>query len=74
VLQPFSLFVHFIPWEIEHVMKKAFQQPVVPQDFQCAMFSSLGQYYAVMFFITDKGGLQRCQTFKHSSDRRGSYF
>ena len=43
VLQPFSLFVHFIPWEIEHVMKKAFQQPVVTQHFQCAMFPSLGQ-------------------------------
>ena len=29
VFQPFSLFVYLIPWEVEHVMKEAFQQPVV---------------------------------------------
>lgn len=59
VLQFFSLFVHFIPWEVEHVMKKAFQQPVVPQDFQCAMFSRLCQHRAMMLFIADKSRLQR---------------
>jgi len=74
VLQSFSLFVHFIPREVEHVMKKAFQQPMVTQDFERAMFSSLSQNRAVVLFITNKSRSQRRQPLKHSSDGRGSDF
>jgi hypothetical protein len=73
VFQPFSLFVHFIPWEIEHVMKKPFQQSVMTQDFQCAVLPSLGQDCAVMLFIADKSRLQPCQPLEHTGHRRSSY-
>ena len=73
VLQPFSLFVYFIPWEVEYVMQKAFQQSVVTQDFQCSMFSRRGQNCAMMLFITHKSRLQPRQPLKHARYRRRSY-
>lgn len=69
VLQPFGLFMNFVPRIVQKIVKKSFQQPVMAQNFHGAMLSRSRQEHPVVLFVFDKRGLLRRQPLKHSRHR-----
>ena len=69
VLQPFGFFMYFIPRIVQNIMKKSFQQPVMAQNFHCAMFSRFRQEHPVVLFVLHERGFLRRQPLKHPSHR-----
>ena len=51
VLQPFCLFMHFIPRVLQNVVKKQFQQTMVPDQFPRPPFASRSEPDTSVFFI-----------------------
>jgi hypothetical protein len=51
VLQPFGFFMNFVPWIIQDIMEKSFQEPVMAKDLECTMLARCRQKRATMLFV-----------------------
>lgn len=51
VLEPFGLFMHLVPGVLQHVMKKQFQQTVVPNQFPRPPSAGRSEPDSAVFFI-----------------------
>ena len=72
VFQPFCFLVHFVPGVLQNVVKKQFQQTVVPDQFPRPPFASRSEPDASVFFIQNQGRALRRELLKHSGHRRGA--
>jgi hypothetical protein len=54
VFQPFCFLMHFVPGVLQHVVKKQFQQMVVPHQFPRPPFASCGEPNTPVFFIQNQ--------------------
>ena len=70
VFQPFCFLVHFVPGVLQNIVKKQFQQTVVPDQFPRPPFASRTEPDTSVFFIQNQDRALRREFLKHSSDRR----
>ena len=70
VFQPFCFLVHFVPGVLQNVVKKQFQQAVVPDQFPRPPFAGRREPDTSMLFIQNQGRALRRQLLKHSGHRR----
>lgn len=72
VLQAFGFFVNFIPWIIQEIVKKPFQEPMMAHNFQRTMLPRRRQDHTVMLLIVDPSRFMGCELLKHARYRRRS--
>ena len=72
VFQPFCFLVHFVPGVLQNVVKKQFQQTMVPDQFPGPPFAGRSEPDTSVLFIQNQGRALRCELLKHSGHRRGT--
>ncbi len=57
MLQSLRFFMNLVPGIVEHIVQESFEQPMVPNDFQCAPSAGRRKAYPVVLLVTDEGGV-----------------
>ena len=71
VLESFGLLMHFIPGVLEYIMKKQFQETMMPHELPCPLLAGGCEACSSMFLILDKGWALGRQFLKHAGHRWG---
>ena len=71
VLEPFGLLMHFIPGVLEYIMKKQFQETMMPHELPCPLLAGGCEACSSMFLILDESWALGRQFLKHAGHRWG---
>lgn len=72
MFESFGFIMNFVPGIFEKIVEEAFEQAMVPENFERARGSCRGETHAAMLLILHEGRFLCGELLQHSCDGRGA--